>query len=178
MEQENISYKNELIQMQAKNQENEEVEIEPIFYTLTKEYESGIGLGQPNNSDSYYYDNLWITLELLNVNIQNEGADYCNQISIYINKVGDGRLSTEVGIPFYDEPFCLGNGFSGFSPFENLTQMEINETNYTKVKIIIPNDYFTFYNGSQIDKVYYDFDKGIIGFDDSQNNKEYRLINE
>ena len=71
-----------------------------------------------------------------------------------------------------------GHGFSGFSPFENLTQMEINETNYTKVKIIIPNDYFTFYNGSQIDKVYYDFDKGIIGFDDSQNNKEYRLINE
>ncbi|MCB0463036.1 MAG: hypothetical protein R2816_11035 [Flavobacteriaceae bacterium] len=158
------------------NQENVEVLIEPISYNLSKEYNSGVGFGQPSNSDSYYYDDLWITLELLNVDIQNQGVDFCNKITIHINKVGDGRLSTDLGIPYYDDSFCLGNGFSGFSPYENLIQMEVNNVTYTKVKTIVPNEFFTFYNNSQIDKVYYDFDVGIIGFDDTQNNKEFRLV--
>lgn len=56
--------------------------------------------------------------------------------------------------------------------------MELNGVRYSKIKILTPNDYFTFYEGSNIDKIYYDMDNGIVGFDDSQNNLEFRLISE
>ena len=59
-----------------------------------------------------------------------------------------------------------------------LTQMVINNKTYSKVKTITTNEYFTLYNNSHIDKVYYDMDNGIIGFDDTQNNKEFRLESE
>ncbi len=161
-----------------RNEQNEEVQIKTTFYNLNKEFESGYGFGQPTISDSYYYDDLWITIELLNVDTTNQEISYCNSIKIHIYKTGDGRLSTKLQIPFYDEPFCIGTGFSEFSPYENLIQMEITNVSYSKVKIVVPNGYFTFYNDSQIDKVYYDLDKGIVGFDDTQQNKEFRLVTE
>ena len=44
-----------------KNEQNDEVQIKSTFYNLNKEFESGIGFGQPV-TDSYYYDDLWIGL--------------------------------------------------------------------------------------------------------------------
>ena len=115
--------------MTFRNQENDEVKIKSIFYSITKEYDNGYGFGQPSSSDSYYYDDLWITLELLNVNIQNEGTNYCNNITIHIKKARDSRLSTRLEIPYYDDPFCGGNGFNIPSPYENFTQIEIYNIN-------------------------------------------------
>ncbi len=161
-----------------KDQQNNIIQIRSLYYNLKKEFESGYGFGQPTQSDSYYYDNLWIGLELMDVDISNQNGGGCNEVSIHINKVGDGRLSTEMTIPYYDGTFCLGNGFQEFSPFENLIQMEFNGVIYSKIQIIIPNDFFTFYENSTIDKVYYDMDNGIVGFDDTVNDLEFRLINE
>jgi hypothetical protein len=161
-----------------KNQQNDIVQIKSSYYNLTKEFESGYGFGQPTQTESYYYDNLWIGLELMDVDVSNQNGGGCNEVSIHINKVGNGRLLTKMIIPYYDGSFCLGNGFEEFSPFENLAEMEFNGVNYSKIKIIIPNDFFTFYEGSTIDKVYYDMDNGIVGFDDTVNDLEFRLINE
>tara|TARA_R100001369_G_C3282273_1_gene162237 strand:- start:181 stop:633 length:453 start_codon:yes stop_codon:yes gene_type:complete len=150
---------------------------------LNKEFESVYGFGQPSQSESYYYyyyydDDLWIGLELMDVDISEQSGGVSNQVSIAINKVGDGRLLTKVSFPFSDGNFCLGNGFEEISPFENLTQIEFNGVAYSKIKIVIPNAFFTFYEGSTIDKVYYDMDNGIVGFDDTVNTLEFRLTSE
>ncbi|WP_271424622.1 hypothetical protein [Aequorivita sinensis] len=159
-----------------KNAQNEEVKIKPLFYTLNKKFESGYGFGQPTRTESYYYDDLWIEIDLLNIEIPDQPEGYCERIYIHINKSPYKGLFIDLQIPTYNEPFCGGGGFWEFSPFENLTEMVINNKTYTKVKIVTPNDYFTLYNDSHIDKVYYDMDNGIIGFDDTQNNKEFRLV--
>ncbi len=161
-----------------KNAQNEEVKIKPLFYTLNKEFESGYGFGQPTRTESYYYDDLWIEIDLLNIEIPNEPDGYCERIYIHINKSPYKGLFVDLQIPSYNEPFCSGVGFKEFSPFEGLTQMIVNNKTYSKVKTITTNEYFTLYTNSHIDKVYYDMDDGIIGFDDTQNNKEFRLVSE
>lgn len=159
-----------------KNAQNEEVTIQPLYYTLKKKYESGYGWGQSNQTESYYYDDLWIELKLLNVEIPDE--QYCNRVNIHISNTFYKDLHVEVTVPYYDGQFCKPNGFKQFQPFTELTQMVINGKTYSSVKTVVPNDFFTLYNGSQIDKLYYDMDHGIIGFDDTQNNKEFRLVSE
>jgi hypothetical protein len=161
-----------------KNAQNEEVKIKPLFYTLNKEFESGYGFGQPTQTESYYYDDLWIEIDLLNIEIPDEPDGYCERIHIHINKSPYKGLFVDLQIPTFNEPFCSAGGFQEFSPFEGLTQMIIKDKTYSKVKIITANEYFTLYNDSHIDKVYYDMDNGIIGFDDTQNNKEFRLVSE
>ncbi|MBR9847425.1 MAG: hypothetical protein GYB35_15560 [Algicola sp.] len=165
--------------LKFKTQDNEEVLIETNSYMLKKEFESGISFAQSSNSESFYYDDLWISLKLLNVSSQSvDGYDYCDRIKIHIRKVRDGSLSTQIDLPYYNGTSCGGSSFRGFSLYENLIQMNVNNATYEKVKILVPNDYFTFYDGSQIDKVYYDFDKGIIGFDDTEQNLEFRLTSQ
>lgn len=161
-----------------KNAQNDIVQMKSKYYSLNKEFESGYGFGQPTQSDSYYYDDLWIALELMDVDISNQSGDGCNEVSIHINKLGNGQILTGVSIPYYNGSYCFGNGFTEVSPFENLIEMEFNGISYTKIKIIMSDDFFTFYEGSNIDKVYYDMDYGIVGFDDSENNLEFRLISE
>ncbi|MCG2420076.1 hypothetical protein K8089_13685 [Aequorivita sp. F47161] len=158
-----------------KNAENDEVKIKPLYYSLKKEFESGIGFGQPRG-DSYYYDNLWIEIDLMSIEIPDKPEGYCESISININKSPYKGLYVKLLIPTYSGQSCTGGGFTEFEPFEGLTQMVINNKTYNKVKIISTNNYFTLYTDSQVDKVYYDMDYGIIGFDDSQNNKEFRLV--
>ena len=158
-----------------KNAQNEEVIIQSQYYILTKKYESGNGFGQPNQTESYYYDDLRIELKLMNVEIPDE--QYCDIVNIHISNTFYKDLYVEVTIPYYDGQFCKPNGFKQFQPYTELTQMVINGKTYFNVKTVVPNDFFTLYNGSQIDKLYYDMDHGIIGFDDTQNNKEFRLVN-
>lgn len=75
--------------------------IKSKYYNLNKEFESGYGFGQPTHSASYYYDDLWIGLELLDVDISNQSRNGCNEVSIHINKFGDGRIATKLTIPYY-----------------------------------------------------------------------------
>lgn len=164
-------------EIKFKNAQNEEVRIKPLYYTQKKEFESGHGFGQPK-SESYNYDDLWIEIDLLDMEVTNAPEGYCKRIYIHINKAPYKGLSVDLQIPAYINTFCNGGGFQEFSPFTGLTQMVINNETYSKVKIVTPNDFFTMYDGSHIDKVYYDMDKGIIGFDDTQNNKKFRLVTE
>ena len=158
-----------------KNSMNDEIKMEVLFYIESKEYESGYGIGQPVQSESYYYDNLWIEIKLLDFFIDGQTDNFCNSIYLHITKNPNG-LMTHLEIPIYEQPLCLVGGFQEYSPYLDLNVIEINGTEFSKVKILESDAYFSFFNGSQIDRLYYDFDYGIIGFDESENNVEYRLL--
>lgn len=74
--------------------------IKPTTYNLEKAFESGIAFSQPTQTASYYYDDLWIGLELLDVDVSNQIGGGCNQTPIHIHKVGDGSILTKMIIPF------------------------------------------------------------------------------
>jgi hypothetical protein len=160
-----------------KNQQDEVVEIAPLFYNLKKEF-AGASFGQPNFTDYFYYDNLHIEIGLLDVAIPNKPEEYCSRIFMHFQKRRDGNLLIEARVPGYVDSSCSGKKLSETGPFKDFMQMEINGKVYNKIKIINTDEHFTFYNDSNINKVYFDFDHGIVGFDDTQNNIEFRLINE
>lgn len=56
--------------------------------------------------------------------------------------------------------------------------MTIDNVIYDKVKTFTTKKNYLFFNESTINKLYYDLKMGIIGFDDTVNNVEYRIINE
>ena len=158
-----------------KNNNGSEVHLKVAFYVLSKEYESGYIFGQPNRNDSYFYDQLWIEIELLDFEIDGLPDGSCDRIQLLIFKTPEG-LRTELDIPSYESPLCLLGGFKETSPYTNLSEMEIDGTIFSKVKTITSQNYFSFYNASLIDMVYFDLDHGIIGFDESQTNTQFRLV--
>lgn len=157
------------------NDNEEEVHLKVAFYELSKEYESGYIFGQPNRTDSYFYDQLWIEIELLDFNVDGLPDGSCDRIQLHIFKTPDG-LRTELDIPAYESPLCLQGGFKETSPYSNLSEMVINGEIFNTVKTITSENYFSFYNESQIDRVYFDLDHGLIGFDESQSNNQFRLV--
>ena len=50
-----INYQETTTISKYKNQENEEVQIASRFYVLSKQYNSGIGFGQPSRSEPFFY---------------------------------------------------------------------------------------------------------------------------
>jgi hypothetical protein len=155
------------------NNQNDTVKIRPKWYDLEKKFNSSWDLiVNTSQKESYYYDELWISLEILD----NGNNGDCNFISINIYKTAEGSLVADLSLPFYDEIGCLGSGFEEESPFQNLAEMVINDIQYSKVKVVNPNDYFTPYKDAKIDKVYYDMDNGIVGFDDTENALKFKLI--
>jgi hypothetical protein len=42
----------------------------------------------------------------------------------------------------------------------------------------VSDHYFTLYNDSKINVIYYDMEYGFIGFDDTENGLEFRLVQE
>lgn len=158
-----------------KNSSEDEVRIKASSYNLNKKYESGYIFGQSERTESFYYDDLWIEIELLDFSVDGVPDGHCDRIQLQIFKTPDG-LRTELQIPAYVPPLCSLGGFKETSPYENLSVMEIAGTTFSKVKTITSDQYFSFYNESQIDKVYFDLDEGFIGFDESQTNTQYRLV--
>jgi hypothetical protein len=158
-----------------RNSNEEEVSISVISYTLSKKYESGYIFGQSDRGQSYFYDHLWIEIDLLDFSVDGEPDGYCDRIQLQIFKTPEG-LRTELQIPAYTPPLCSQGGFKETSPYQNLSVLEINGSTFNKVKTITSDHYFSFYNESQIDKVYYDFGEGFIGFDESQTNTQFRLV--
>ncbi|MCB0458636.1 MAG: hypothetical protein R2821_01465 [Flavobacteriaceae bacterium] len=164
-------YKNEGKIFTYRNKDGDEVKIKSLYYTfLQKEYESGYGFGQPGIGDSFYYDELWIELELINFSIE------CNKIYIHIRKTFEKNLSTIISIPEYDGFFCLSGGFNFTSPYGNLQEINFDRQSYDKVVVINTEEFFTLHNDSKSKSIYYDFKQGIIGFDDLD-GKEWRIVN-
>ena len=142
-----------------KNQFNEEVLIEVESYELTKEKGGGIGTFY----SLHYYQSLEITLKAINEDMSISNCSY-SQID-FSNYNGDYFISR-----FWNE-------FKYEFPFE-ISQLTINNINYNKIITISNNNGLCFSSNYTIDTVYFDFKKGIIGFDDTENNIQFRIVDE
>lgn len=158
-----------------RNDNNHEIRIQVLYYNFNKEFDNSYGFGQNGGGAGYFYDNLLIEIKLMDFSVDGQIDGFCDRIYIHYFKYSD-ELYIETEIPTYEAPTCLLDGFNDTSPFDNLSTMEIGATVFNKVKTVETNSYFSLYNDSQIDRLYFDFDHGIIGFDESQNNNQYRLV--
>jgi len=168
-----------------KNQYDEEIRFETSIYSIERKFYNGLNF-VGNTAPSKYYDELYINILLLDMEIEGKPDYYCQDIDITITKKYNGELLHNVSIPTYDA-FCTYENRQFETPQINVEEMEINNKIYDKVIEfeVWSDSYYTLYNNSTIHKVYYDlkygiigFDEaeGIIGFDDLENNK-WRIVN-
>ena len=150
------------------NQNNDIVNMKIEQYRIEKE-----GQATP-----YYYDNLFIQLKLI------DSYSHCNTINISISKNKDGKLGNKIGIPSGRANSCRGISYQYKipEPIEyDMIGINIGNKKYTNVLVFESSppsiEYLSFYENSTIHKIYFDLKEGIIGFDDLENNLEFRLIN-
>lgn len=160
-----------------KNQQNEEVQIDVKSYSINKKSNGGWNWVGGSSTDIFYTDQIIIWLDLINVNFPDIGDGYCDQIHIIIEKRSDGTTETILSIPSYTT-YCSSINLNSLSPYDELLSMSIGNVIYDAVKVFETDENFLFYDESTIDKIYFDFENGIIGFDDIDNNVEYRIVNE
>ncbi|WP_299119733.1 hypothetical protein [uncultured Winogradskyella sp.] len=160
-----------------KNQQSEEVKIEVKGYNKNKKSNGGWNWAGGASTDLYYTDQIIIWLDLMDVNFPEIGDGYCDQIHITIEKRSDGTTETILKIPSYSN-YCSRISLPSLSPYIELQSMSIGNVSYDSVKVFETEENFLFYDESTIDKIYYDFNQGIIGFDDTENNIQYRIVNE
>ncbi|MGK0308644.1 MAG: hypothetical protein ACI8RP_001608 [Urechidicola sp.] len=155
------------------NQNNETFEIEVQDYRIDKE---STGLLSPG--ELYYYEQLVILLKLKDVNSN------CNTITILVTKNKDGTLWTKITIPSFDRNSCGGIIYYYKHPEQieyEIIELNIGNKSYKNVLVFEADPpltkHLTFYENSTIDKVYFDLNEGIIGFDDINNDLKFRLEN-
>lgn len=54
--------------------------------------------------------------------------------------------------------------------------MKIDNFTYSKVKLLANSNHYLISENSTIDIIYYDFNYGIRGFDDTVNDEYFRLV--
>ena len=162
-----------------KNQYDEEVRFETSIYSIDKKFYSGLNF-VGNTAPSKYYDELYINILLLDMEIEGEPDYYCQNIEITVTKKYNGDLLHQVTIPTYDNTFCTYENRQFDTPEINIEEMEINNRIYEKVIVFDTwsNNFYSLYNNSTINKVYYDLNYGIIGFDDTENSIQFRIVND
>lgn len=166
-----------------KNQYNEEVKIQIKSFRFNKKSHGGISFTQ-DYSEFYYTEQIIIWIDLIEVTLTVDNGnidDYCDDFHIIIEKKSDGTTETKLKIPSYvDTSFggsCSGSRLISNSPYNNLNEMSINNKVYTKIKVFETDNNFYFFNNSTINKLYFDFKNGLVGFDDTLNNINYRIVN-
>ena len=155
-----------------RNQLNEEVLIEIISYKISKEKAGGYG----SSYSLHYYQNLEILLRVKNEDASNPNCDFK---SINFSNVNGSYFVSHFSSKRSPNP-CLNGGIppERFEyPFAT-TELNINGVNYNKVISIFENNAPYFSPLYTFNKVYFDFKEGIIGFDDTENNIQYRIVNE
>tara|TARA_B110000093_G_C12834640_1_gene352605 strand:- start:219 stop:827 length:609 start_codon:yes stop_codon:yes gene_type:complete len=153
------------------NNQNEEI----IRFKITKYWKYEQSSGELFNTD-YKYERLWVDVELLD--LTNDPNNF-KLLDISQGYGGEpNRMEINVYLPhFYNNQFRKYT-YRFFYPEEELNSMQINSNQYNKVVILNDaSDYFAFFDNSTINKVYYDLEFGIVGFDDTINNIKYSLIN-
>ena len=159
-----------------RNQLNEEVQVEVSYYNKTRESGGGLSFSQGYQGELFYYEVLSIGLRFLEANVEGFPDGYCNTFQIRISKTAFETIFYKVSIPSYENNTCYGNGFNFGSPFEDLQLFEINDNVFGNVRVFHTNRAPNFYEDSAIDIVYFDLKNGILGFDDTTNNLQYRLV--
>lgn len=154
------------------NQHNETVRFENSEYFINKE-SNGSLLSSVNR---YKYDKLWIQITLV------DKGRSCATLRIQVSKRDDNSLIEHISIPSDTGISCLAAGFQFTLPDAleiPKTNLNINGKTYTDVLIFEVSDaiikQYTLYKDAQIHKVYYDLKEGVIGFDDTINNLQYRI---
>lgn len=158
-----------------KNQFNEEVKIQIKTFATDKKSNGGISFTQ-DYSEFYFTEQIIIWLDLVNINFPNFGEGYCDQLHIIIEKKSNGTTETKLKVPSYTDHCSIWSLIS-YSPYNDLGNLSIGNENYNKVKVFETDTNFYLFDNSAINKLYYDFEKGIIGFDDTTNNINYRIVN-
>ena len=147
-----------------KNELNEKIKLEVLEYNITVVQGGGIRESEPLHT----YEKLKIELKVADSDL---GCDFK---TILITKWG-GKLITRIITRTSTDP-C-----SGFEMTEKLefpyeiSSMQIENTLFDKVVTIFIDSQPYFSSIYSFDKVYFDFKNGIIGFDDTKNNLNYRL---
>lgn len=163
-----------------RNQFNEEVQLEVNDYYETRESGGGLSFSQGYLGELFYYDVLYISLNILEAGIELEGIseDVCNTFRIRISKSSTGSLVYKIKVPSYENNSCSSSAYPFSSPFEDLNLLEIDNNFFGNVKILNSNRALNFYEDSNIDVIYFDLKEGLLGFDDTENNEEYRIVNQ
>ncbi len=166
-----------------KNQYNEEVEIQIKTFTTDKKSNGGISFSQ-GYSEFYYTEQIIIWLDLIDVTLTLDNGnfdDFCDDFHIIIEKKSDGTTETKLDVSSYEDTsyggLCSGSPLISNSPYNNLNEMSIGNKVYTKIKIFETDSNFYLFDDSTINKLYYDFKNGLVGFDDTSNNISYRIVN-
>ncbi|WP_155810412.1 hypothetical protein [Polaribacter sp. Hel_I_88] len=156
------------------NENNRIVNFEIERYKIEKE-----SSGFLSPAKMYYYDNLVIILKLTEIN-----SEVCNKIIISISKSKEGKLGNSISIPSSTENSCGGIKFQYKipEPIEyEINEMKIGNITYESVLTFEGKggliNYLSFFEKSEVNKVYFDLKKGIIGFDDSESNTKFRIMN-
>lgn len=188
-----IAYKapNKLVYF--KNKSNKIISFKVNYFTISKHkyVEGRFDFKAP---EIYYYDKLRISLSPLDVKNEhhkdddNENYDEnkfrCEAIIIEISK-GKNTLLQKVMLPLSHgldtKHLCMKreNRFRvpAASAYDTTTTMVIHGNTYHKVRVLKTEKmhYFSLYNNVEIHNVYYDFKKGLLGFDTSE-NLQYRIV--
>jgi hypothetical protein len=159
-----------------KNQQNDEVRIEVKSYTINKKSNGGWNWVGGSSTELYYTEQIIIWLDLMDVGFTDIGDGYCDQLHIIIEKRSNGTTDTSLDVPTFTS-HCSSSSLNSTSPYNDLQEMIIGDITYDHVKIFETESNYLFYNESTVNKIYFDFKEGIIGFDDSENNTQYRIIN-
>lgn len=155
------------------NQFNDKVKIEVLKYEFTKESGGVMSLSQPY-SEFNYCQVLTIRLKVLDEDLNTPN---CDSKTIIIYKGKDDYLATNFLLSTAPDPCVTGSyGERIEYPYATETMM-INSIKYNKVVIISNSFGFYFHKSYAFDKIYYDCKNGIIGFDDTANGIEFRIIN-
>lgn len=167
-------YKNIGKKFMFKNQLNEEVKMEVLDCLLTKESGGGINFTQPY-TEQHYYQLLTIKLKVVD---ENTFVSNCDFKTIQVFKSRNNYMGTRFNFSNAPNPCDNGGSIVKLEFPYDMGEMNINSIVYDKVVTLFNNHNIFFHCNYFIDKIYFDFKHGIIGFDDTENNIEFRIINE
>jgi hypothetical protein len=153
-----------------KNQENEEIQLKVASFDLREMTGGGIGTSQ----NLFYYEELEIIMEVINAS-----NDNCDTMKILAAKQQNDFL---IWVYELESLFPCSSSQSWQESIDRpfvTSEMTIQGKRYDKVVSLFEGaSNIDFYPGYTIDRIYYDLDNGFIGFDDSVQNVEFRIVTE
>ena len=139
------------------------IKLQNAFYNQTEE----IVYSSSSLTKVTHYDNIKIQLNWLPISV-------CNNMTLNISK----GLNNVLGYTFVfwsNQNGCNGISYS-FNSSDTFKKIQLGGVNYNYLTEMKFNGfYLTTYNLKKLDKVYYDLEKGLIGFENTQTNELYLI---
>ncbi len=155
-----------------KNQYDDEVKFEVLGYEIEKEFSSCFLVSNCEGEDWYY--------DRLDIGIITQNCESCQGITISITKTPIDDLIHRIMLPGEHSGNIKIFRTPSLTEYD-ISSMTINEITYNNVLTFEVSgefvDFYTLYDESTIHKVYYDLNQGFIGFDDTENNLQFRIVN-